>query len=101
MRTSTILRAVKRRLPKDADTRGTSPFICDQVREVCEDMGKRLTGVRIRNMISKRINGRFDIEAWLIHEAGVHPAAIDDINIQEYRQRWLDSMIVEFTAKGD
>ncbi len=101
MRTSTILREVKRRLPKDADSWRASPFICDHVREVCDEKGKRLTGVRIRDMISKRIKGRFDIEAWLIHEAGVHPAAIDDINIQEYRQRWLDSMIVEFTAKGD
>lgn len=103
MRTSTILREVKRRLPKDADraSAAKSPYICDQVRRVCAEKGINPKGDRIRDMIRTRIEGHFDVRQWLIYKMGVNYADINDINIQEYRQRWLDSMIVEFTAKGD
>jgi len=102
MRTSTIFREVKRRLPTVDDAySGESPYICDHVSSICDARGMHTKSDKITGMINSRLGRKFSVRQWLIHTQGIDRNDINETNIQEYRQRWLDSLIAEFKAKGD
>jgi hypothetical protein len=52
------------------------------------------------NVITGRIGSEGALETWLDRQ-GIFPWKYGRRQMQAYRHRWLDALIVEFEAKGD
>jgi hypothetical protein len=100
MKTSKVLK-LARPLIKDYE------FLCRAVDSTrCRDSNVTIEDViRVQAMISKRLDGYFTLDSWLLYVHGVLAKDMDDNKYEkkmlQTRLAWCDSMIAEFAAKGD
>ena len=52
-------------------------------------------------IINKRLDGCNDIRVWLKSKANIPESQLTSDNLQEYRHRWLQSLIDEYSSKED
>lgn len=76
------------------DPRKTS-YVCFAIsRNICRTNKAQ---VAARKVIMQRLNGYGDVQDWL-ENRGVHHSMFTHVNLQEYRHRWLQELIKEFSA---
>jgi hypothetical protein len=107
MKISKVFRLAKKHLSTThSDTK--FKYICHSI-EYSIPFGN-LSAVGARNVIEDRLgqdeNGYLTVENWLVNR-GLIPENTYEIDygyyfdlVQAYRHRWLDSLILEFEAKG-
>jgi hypothetical protein len=106
MKSSQILRMAKRRLAKAFADVDRDIFICFALRNVSRDTGDMVVmakAEKIKELIMHRLKGCFTLDDWLVNYAGInHYRVSEGVNkMQRTRHAWVDSLIVEFEAKGD
>ena len=84
-----------------------SRYICDNIGEVYHnDIDKSLA----RQFINERIERRFSVEYWLVHEGCIHADFAEEARygdrdkfevkqMHAYRLRWLKALIAEFSTE--
>lgn len=50
-----------------------------------------------KNVIQGRMGGYASLDAWLEHKHGIPAIKLTKTRMREYRLRWLDSLIAEFS----
>ena len=114
MKTSKALEHAKKYLAKnrtEIDVNNKDEYICFSL-NAAHNQGKVGFNdlLRIKSMISDRLDGYCTLEDWLAEEHGIQEpgwnAALSKrtayVNkLQKTRHSWVDSMIAEFVAKGD
>jgi hypothetical protein len=107
MKSSQILRLAKRRLAKNTkEIQFKEVFICIALKEVGADTGDMRVIAKVnklKDLIRKRLQGCYTYPTWLVNYVGVseYHAENATTKLQRSRHAWVDSLIVEFEAKGD
>lgn len=102
---ASALKAAKPFLAKSAHAIHKEQFICYAILRA-EERGKCEWHETIlaRRMIMERLCGRYNIECWLQNRIGYQKYFAAKLRnpdvIQEYRHRWLDELIREFSEKS-
>lgn len=76
------------------------PFVCHAVAAACKrGLISDFEAEQFKEMINERLQGRFTVHEWLTYRAKVEidPDTWDRYRV-EYRHRWVDAMIAEFSA---
>lgn len=99
-----ILRALKAARPLIWD--GTLPrgndgkmlYICDAIWRAHENGAiSRRAHLAAKRLVSDRIDRRFSLEEWLLHDAGIRRSEITIARLQAHRIAWVDHLIAEFS----
>lgn len=64
------------------------------------DVGQKLVGQKLRNLIMRRLNGSGSLESWIVYQKGlaVFPLSTEDHDkMQQTRHAWIDDLIREFS----
>lgn len=107
MKSSQILRMAKRRLAKNTkEIYSKEVFICVALKDIGAETGDMRVIAKvskIKALIHKRLDGCYTLNYWLMHHGGVseYHAENATTKLQRTRHAWVDSLIVEFEAKGD
>jgi len=75
---------------------------------ICHAADRIAGGKRVQELVMSRLDGCTTLSGWLDFkhpgmgdELGKLPAKRFNLAAQAYRRAWVESMIVEFKAKGD
>lgn len=74
----------------------TQEFVCHAVRETKLD-----ESMHVRREIVSRLEGATEVAVWLSKKGFREVYNASNKERQDYRRRWMLSMIAEFQAKGD
>jgi len=97
-KTSEILRESLKYLWDGVDKEGevNTRWVCFAVEATSMDIKRS-----VRNEIENRIGGDRSIVDWLYDEHNIYYYQYSSEVLQDYRKRWVLSMITEFEAKND
>ena len=78
---------------------------CEDERFICHAVvwsayykkGYHAAGKRVADFISRSLNGHYTLDAWLEVVAGVHYSKLTAKRMREYRLRYIDHLIKEFS----
>jgi hypothetical protein len=99
MKHSEIIRKAKSKLSKTNAT-GTGSWVCWAILDVCEKYPDLKKAEDIAELIRQRLKGCGTIKQWLFEKKGIPVFSFSDKQIQEYRLRWMDSLITEYERVG-
>lgn len=105
MKKSTILREAKKILAKDIYQldKGYRRYICHAIEFVCQSSKEliRHDADELRNFVASLIMPYASAATWLLTFANVPLEDLTDENMQTYRHRWIDYLILHFEARGE
>ena len=105
MKKSNILREAKKVLARNIYEidNGKRTFICHAIEWVRQSRPEliRHDTYELREHIQKQLGLYSTVDGWLEKIAGVPRRQLTPENLQLYRHRWLDHLILHFEARGD
>jgi hypothetical protein len=99
MKHSEIIRKAKNRLSKTRSS-GYGSWVCFALLEVSNTYKDLKRAEDIQELIRQRIQGYGTVKEWLFEKHKIPVFNFSDKQIQEYRLRWMDSLISEYERVG-
>ena len=106
MKSSKIIELAKEKMPMTFTGRhnnAISPYICDQIGEVCNEHGLYGQERQIKNKIAELIGHNFSLSDWLIAKGHATQNDIrnDPKKMQQTRLNFMDDLIKYYKQIGD
>jgi len=106
MKSSKIIELAKEKMPMTFTSREgnkVSPYICDQIREVCNENESYSKGRQIKNKIAELIEDNFSLVDWVINKGYATEEEIYDNpkKMQQTRLNFMDDLIKYYKQIGD
>ena len=100
MKHSTLIHRAKRLLYLSSSTH-ISSYVCNAIEDAVRTDEQEKLKDEIHTLIRKRLNGNNTIYGWLSDTVGRKAMSrATDEQLQDYRLRWMDSLIQEYKEAG-
>lgn len=100
MKHSTLLKRAKKHLCMHSSSNINS-FVCNALDDAVQTYEQHKTMLEIRKLISSRLYPCTTIYGWLSSQLKLSDLAMaTDEELQDYRLRWMDSLIQEYKEAG-
>ena len=100
MKHSTLIKRAKRLLYMQSSYHINS-YVCNAIESAVQSDHQEFLMFQIHDLIRKRLEGHSTIYSWLSNKVGIKVMSnATDEELQNYRLRWMDSLIQEYKEAG-